>query len=146
MRFFFYFCQFIKSFRSFHSFWEEEDLSREINTIFTEWHHFHIMTIQLQGQPVNSAAFHVCFQLFLFIIKAVGYQSIGRTPPKFTQLRRNKRFDNFIMLVWVQGSPFHIAAGSHPVQDTWGSNSKVASMFSRTIPTDSSCYNDSEKA
>ena len=21
------------------------------------------------------------------------------------------------MLVWVQGSPFHIAAGSHPVQD-----------------------------
>ena len=45
---------------------------------------------------------------------------IGRTLPKFTQLKRNKRFDNFIMLVWVQGSPFHIAAGSHPVQEAWG--------------------------
>ena len=31
---------------------------------------------------------------------------IGRTLPKFTQLKRNKRFDNFIMLVWVQSSPF----------------------------------------
>ena len=38
---------------------------------------------------------------------------IGRKLRKFTQLKRNKRFDNFIMLVWVQGSPFHIAAGSH---------------------------------
>ena len=68
---------------------------------------------------------------------------------KFTQLKRNK---NFIMLVWVQGLPFHIAAGSHPVQEAWGykiictrSNSKVGSMLSRTIPTDSSCFNDSEK-
>ena len=58
------------------------------------------------------------------------------------------------MLVWVQGSLFHIAAGSDPVQKAWGhkivctvqwSNSKVASMLSRTIPTDSFCYNDSEK-
>ena len=56
------------------------------------------------------------------------------------------------MLVWVQGSPFHIAAGSHPVQEAWGhkivctgSNSKVASMLSRTIPSDTSCYNNSEK-
>ena len=24
------------------------------------------------------------------------------------------------MLVWVQGSPFHIAAGSHPVEEAWG--------------------------
>ena len=34
----FYSCQFIKSFRPFHSIWEEEDSSREINTSFTEWH------------------------------------------------------------------------------------------------------------
>ena len=39
---------------------------------------------------------------------------IGRTLAKFTHLKRNKRFDNFIMLVGVQGSLFHIAAGSHP--------------------------------
>ena len=32
----FYSCQFIKSFRPFHSFWEEEDLSWEINTSFIE--------------------------------------------------------------------------------------------------------------
>ena len=38
----------------------------------------------------------------------------------FTQLKRNKRFDNFIMLVGVQRSLFHIAAGSHPVQEAWG--------------------------
>ena len=50
----FYSCQFIKSFRSFHSFWEEEDISREINTSFTEWHHYHIMTIQFQGHLANS--------------------------------------------------------------------------------------------
>ena len=46
---------------------------------------------------------------------------LGRKLRKFTQLKRNKRFDNFIMLVWVQGSPFHIAAGSYPVQEAWGS-------------------------
>ena len=50
---------------------------------------------------------------------------IGRTLPKFTQLKRNKRFDNFIMLVWVQGSPFHIAAGSHPVQEAWESQDSL---------------------
>ena len=33
-----YSCQFIKSFRPFHSFWEEDDLSWEINTNFTKWH------------------------------------------------------------------------------------------------------------
>ena len=51
----FYSCQFIKSFRPFHSFWEEEDLSWEINTSFTEWHHYHIMGIHFQGHPANSA-------------------------------------------------------------------------------------------
>ena len=56
------------------------------------------------------------------------------------------------MLVWVQGSIFRIAARSHPVQESWGSqdslqgsNSKVALKLSKTIPTDSSGYNDSEK-
>ena len=34
----FYSCQFIKSFRPFHSFWEEEDLPGKINTSFTKWH------------------------------------------------------------------------------------------------------------
>ena len=56
---FFYSCQFIKSFWLFHLFWEEEDLSREINTIFTEWHHYHIITIQFQGHPANSAVAYV---------------------------------------------------------------------------------------
>ena len=37
------------------------------------------------------------------------------------------------MLVWVQGALCHIAAGSHPVQEAWGSQ-------------DSACYNDSEKS
>ena len=50
---------------------------------------------------------------------------IGRTLPKFTQLKRNKRFDNFIMLVWAQGSPFHIAARLHPVQEAWGSQDSL---------------------
>ena len=67
----FYFCQFIKSFRSLHSFWEEDDLSREINTSFTEWHHYHIMVIQFQNHSANGAVahfknLHVCFHLFLF--------------------------------------------------------------------------------
>ena len=29
------------------------------------------------------------------------------------------------MLVWVQGSPFHSAAGSHPVQEAWGSQDSL---------------------
>ena len=29
------------------------------------------------------------------------------------------------MLVWVQGSPFHVAAGSHPVQEAWGSQDSL---------------------
>ena len=29
------------------------------------------------------------------------------------------------MLVWVQGSPFHIAAGSHPVEEAWGSQDSL---------------------
>ena len=56
------------------------------------------------------------------------------------------------MLVWVQGSPFHIAAGSHPVQEAWGSQDSLYRgqiqkllQLSKTIPRDSSCYNDSEK-
>ena len=36
-----------------------------------------------------------------------------------------KGFDNFIMLVWVQGSPFHIAARSHPGQEAWGSQDSL---------------------
>ena len=35
-------------------------------------------------------------------------------PPPFLSLC------NFITLAWVQGSVFHIAAGSHPVQEVWG--------------------------
>ena len=50
---------------------------------------------------------------------------IGRTLQKFTQLKRNKRFDNIIMLVWVLGSPFHIAAESHPVEEVWGSQDSL---------------------
>ena len=78
---------------------------------------------------------------------------IGWTPAVFNHLKRNKTFDHFIMLVWVQGSPFHIAAGSHPVQEAWGSQDslyrdqiqKLLQWSQKTIPTDSSCYNDSEK-
>ena len=29
------------------------------------------------------------------------------------------------MLVWVQGSLFHITAGSHPVQKAWGSQDSL---------------------
>ena len=49
----------------------------------------------------------------------------GWTLPKFTQMKRNKKFDNFIMLVWVHGSPVHIAARSHPVQEAWGGHKIV---------------------
>ena len=58
-----------------------------------------------------------CFTLWRFIHRI---RVLDRTLGKFTQLKRNKRFDNFIMLVGVQGSLFHIAAGSHPVQEAWG--------------------------
>ena len=75
----------------------------------------------------------------------------GQTLAKFNQLKRNKRFDNFIVLVWFQGSLCHIAAGSHPVQEAWGSqDSLYRGQIQKFLqccqkPTDSACYNDSEK-
>ena len=67
---------------------------------------------------------------------------------------------NFIMLVWVQGSVFQIAAGSHPEQEIWGSHDSLyPGLYRDQIQkllrccrepcqhaTDSSCYNDSEKS
>ena len=62
---------------------------------------------------------------------------------------------NFFMLVWVQGSVFQIAAGSHPEQEIWGSHDSLyRDQIQKLLrccrepyqhATDSSCYNDSEK-
>ena len=50
------------------------------------------------------------------------------------------------MLVWGQGSIIDNATGSNPVQGTV-KKPGVTSCFHvvKTIPTDFSCYNDSEK-
>ena len=67
---FFYSCQFIKRFQSFHSFWEEEDLSTEISKTFSEWHHYHIMNYSVSrsfSQQCSGIKFYVCFQQFLSI-------------------------------------------------------------------------------
>ena len=45
----------------------------------------------------------------------------GLSPPR----SRFLSLCNFIMLVWVQGSVFQIAAGSHPVQEIWGSHDSL---------------------
>ena len=67
------------------------------------------------------------------------------------KLKRNKRFDNSVKLVWIQGSLCHIAAGSHPVQEAWGSqDSLYIGQIQKLLqccqklhmPTGSSCYND----
>ena len=50
---------------------------------------------------------------------------VGRQRAQFIQLKRYTRFDNFIMLVWGQGSIFQIAAESHPVQEAWGSQDSL---------------------
>ena len=55
------------------------------------------------------------------MIRYMGLRVIGQTLVKFNQLKGNKGFDHFIILVWVQGSLFHIATGSHHVQEAWGS-------------------------
>ena len=57
-------------------------------------------------------------------IENLGFLLIGRMLPRFTQLKRYKRFDGFIMLVWSKGSIFHIDAGSHPVQEAGGGDTK----------------------
>ena len=49
-----------------------------------------------------------------------------------------------IMLIQGQGSIFHIAAGSHPVQETWGLQGVKCKNVVKTTPTDSSCYSDYE--
>ena len=63
-------------------------------------------------------------------------------------------FDSFIMWVRVQGSPCHIAAGPHPVQEAGGhkiiyTGVKFKSCFNvvknHQPPTNSACYHDSEK-
>ena len=62
--------------------------------------------------------------------ESFGYISIPigqklRKGTKVYSAQKKQRFDNFIMLVWVQGSPFHIAAGAHPVQEAWGSQDSL---------------------
>ena len=72
-----YSCQFIKSFRPFHSFWEEEDLSWEINTSFTEWHiiiswvfSFRVIQLTVRWHTfktfmfvfINSCSYHKTFR------------------------------------------------------------------------------------
>ena len=77
----FYFCQFIKSCRLFHSFWKEGDLSRKINTSCIEWHIIIIITIQFQSHPANRAVAHLNFFVVFInlcslkkISKAVSYE------------------------------------------------------------------------
>ena len=72
VRFFFHFCQFIISFRSLHSFWKEEDLSREINTSFTEWHiiilwlfSFRIIQSMVQWHTFKTSMFVFIFSCSL---------------------------------------------------------------------------------
>ena len=43
------------------------------------------------------------------------------------------------MLVWVPGSPFHIAAGSLPVQEAWGSQD---SLYRGQIQKLLQCYQE----
>ena len=74
------------------------------------------------GQKIRRDSSKICGKPWWGPMEA---HLIGRPLAKFTQLKRNKRFDNFIMLVGVQGSLFHIAAGSHPVQEAWGSQDSL---------------------
>ena len=37
------------------------------------------------------------------------------------------------MLVWVQGSVFQVAAGSHPVQEIWGSHSLYRDQIQKLL-------------
>ena len=74
-----------------------------------------VMNTFLRGESSN----------FLRAPKWVHCLFLDRTLAKFTELKRNKRFDNFIIFVGVQGSLFHIAAGSHPVQEAWGSQDSL---------------------
>ena len=72
----FYSCQFIKSFWPFHSFWEEVDLSREINTSFTEWHHYHYY-----GYSVSGSSSQCCIPLKLLCLFSsilVHYKNLSR--------------------------------------------------------------------
>ena len=71
--------------------------------------------------------FNLTFYKDIGFLGAEGYsgpstQNIkGLSPPR----PRFLSLCNFIMLVWVQGSVFQIAAGSHPVQEIWGSHDSL---------------------
>ena len=67
----------------------------------------------------------------------VGMRSvIGLELARFTQLKRHERFADLFMLVRDQGSVFHIAAGSHPVQEAWGHKIVCTGVKFK------SCFND----
>ena len=89
--------------------------------------------------------------LTLLVYASRSMMLIGRTLAKFNQPKRNKRFDNFIMFVWVQESLFHIAVGSNPVQEALGSQDSTEVKFKscfiavKNIPTESTCFNDPGK-
>ena len=85
------------------------------------------LTCEFNTGPITESKMHRSeFQMEILNIPFhLKITLIGWTLRKFTQLKRNKRFENFIMLVWVQGSLFYIAAGSHPVQEAWGSQDSL---------------------
>ena len=81
-------------------------------------------------------------------------ETIATASDRATSLYRGGILDHGIgtVLVWGQGSIIHIAARSHPVQEAWGykivcTGVKFKSCFNEHCqnPTDSSCYNNSEK-
>ena len=82
-----------KSFRSFHSFWKEDDLSRELNTFFTEWHHYHIMIIQFQGHLTNSGS----VQLYRNRLVLLYERKISR----FSFCNPHFSFGNYHLLVFI---------------------------------------------
>ena len=73
----FYFCQFIKSFRPFHPFLEEEDLLREISASFTEYHI--IISWLVSFRVIQPTVQWHTFKTFLFVfINFVHYKSFPK--------------------------------------------------------------------
>ena len=74
---------------------------------------FTIMTdVSMMKIDLISIIFHMPF--------SSSFTFIGRKLQKFTQLKRNKRFDSFNYVGMGPRSPFHIAAGSHPYRKPGG--------------------------
>ena len=93
---------FIKSFPPFHSFWEEKDLSRDINTSLTVWQHYRYHEYSVSG-PSSQQGSGIPFKL-LCLFSSIIFLLITKKKKKKKKPFRGSRLLKYLInveLIWL---------------------------------------------